>query len=143
MTRCLSCLATWTVTGDLDLVAGNLNQANRLYLNNGTADPWSGVTGSSVGDVYSTRSVVLGDVDGDGDGFYTGCDAYVTIPGPDCDCREPELRQRLHRRGQRRVLRGVRLRRHEAQLHHRLHGRGQRRLLRDERLRRDGVQLYV
>ena len=25
--------------GDLDLVAGNYGQANRLYLNNGTADP--------------------------------------------------------------------------------------------------------
>ena len=54
--------------GDLDLVAGNYNQANRLYLNNGTADPFDGVTGS---DISSRRprylSVALGDVDGDGD----------------------------------------------------------------------------
>ena len=54
--------------GDLDLVAGNTSQANRLYLNNGTADPFSGVTG--IG--YQQRcaryhSVALGDVDGDGD----------------------------------------------------------------------------
>ena len=34
--------------GDLDLVAGNYGQANRLYLNNGTADPWNGVTGSDI-----------------------------------------------------------------------------------------------
>ena len=34
-----------TVDGDghLDLVAGNYNQPNRLYLNNGTTDPWAGV----------------------------------------------------------------------------------------------------
>jgi len=30
--------------GDLDLVAGNDTQANRLYLNNGTANPFSSVT---------------------------------------------------------------------------------------------------
>jgi hypothetical protein len=54
--------------GDLDLVAGNWNQANRLYLNNGTADPWSGVTGSNIApDTNWTRAVVLGDVDRDGD----------------------------------------------------------------------------
>ena len=40
-------------------------------------------------DAHNTYSVVLGDVDGDGDGFYTGCDAYETIPGPDCDVANP------------------------------------------------------
>jgi hypothetical protein len=54
--------------GDLDLVAGNWNQTNRLYLNNGTTDPFSGVSGSSISaDAHSTISVALGDVDGDGD----------------------------------------------------------------------------
>ncbi len=54
--------------GDLDLVAGNDNETNRLYLNNGTADPWGGVTGIDItGDAQMTRSVALGDVDGDGD----------------------------------------------------------------------------
>jgi hypothetical protein len=54
--------------GDLDLVAGNDGQINRLYLNNGTATPWSGVTGSDItSDAADTRSVVLGDVDADGD----------------------------------------------------------------------------
>jgi uncharacterized repeat protein (TIGR01451 family) len=54
--------------GDLDLVAGNYEQANRLYLNNGTADPFAGVSGSDIsGDAHRTFSVALGDVDGDGD----------------------------------------------------------------------------
>jgi len=54
--------------GDLDLVAGNTLGANRLYVNNGTANPWFGVTGSNItNDNNSTHSVVLGDVDGDGD----------------------------------------------------------------------------
>ena len=54
--------------GDLDLVAGNMSQANRLYLNNGTADPFSGVTGTNIsGDAHATCSIALGDVDGDGD----------------------------------------------------------------------------
>ncbi len=54
--------------GDLDLVAGNDGQANRLYLNNGTADPFSGVSGSDVSaDSHNTTSVTLGDMDGDGD----------------------------------------------------------------------------
>jgi predicted nucleotidyltransferase len=54
--------------GDLDVVVGNVNQANRLYLNNGTASPFSGVSGSDIStDTHNTRSVALGDVDGDGD----------------------------------------------------------------------------
>ena len=43
-------------------------QTNRLYLNNGTADPWNGVTGVDItADANGTSSVALGDVDGDGD----------------------------------------------------------------------------
>jgi hypothetical protein len=54
--------------GDLDVVAGNYISAHRLYLNNGTADPFNGVSGSKVSaDLLYTVSVVLGDVDGDGD----------------------------------------------------------------------------
>ncbi len=54
--------------GDLDLVAGNYNETNRLYLNNGTASPFNGVSGSDVSaDAHATYSVALGDVDGDGD----------------------------------------------------------------------------
>lgn len=57
--------------GDLDLVAGNwglLGEPNRLYLNNGTANPFQGVVGSDITtDVHFTTSVSLGDVDGDGD----------------------------------------------------------------------------
>ena len=54
--------------GDLDLIAGNQNQTNRLYLNNGTGNPFSGVTGVDVSaDANFTRGLALGDVDGDGD----------------------------------------------------------------------------
>jgi hypothetical protein len=53
--------------GDLDLVEGNINQANRLFLNNGTADPFNGVAGSAFGSVQATQALQLGDVDGDGD----------------------------------------------------------------------------
>jgi len=54
--------------GDLDLIAGNYGEANRLYLNNGTKDPFGGVSGSPVSsDEDHTQSLVLGDVDADGD----------------------------------------------------------------------------
>jgi uncharacterized repeat protein (TIGR01451 family) len=54
--------------GDLDLVVGNAGQRNRLYLNNGTADPFAGVAGSDIStDAHWTYSVALGDVDSDGD----------------------------------------------------------------------------
>jgi len=52
--------------GDLDLVVGNSNQPNRLYLNNGTSDPWNGVEGMDItSDAHDTRAVSLDDVDGD------------------------------------------------------------------------------
>jgi len=54
--------------GDLDVMTATYNQANRLYLNNGTADPWNGVSGSDVtSDAPLSQSAALGDADGDGD----------------------------------------------------------------------------
>ncbi len=54
--------------GDLDLVAGNYNQVNRLYLNDGAGDPFDTLGGSNVtGDAHDTYAVALGDVDGDGE----------------------------------------------------------------------------
>ncbi len=60
--------------GDLDLVAGNYGKfdkeavVNKLYLNNGTLNPFSGVTGVDIGtDAYYTHTSILGDVDSDGD----------------------------------------------------------------------------
>ncbi len=51
--------------GDLDLVCGNNNQINKLYLNNGnvfsTSPDWKSIQ------TNLTWSVALGDVDGDGD----------------------------------------------------------------------------
>jgi len=54
---------------DLDVIAGNnLNQINRLYLNNGTSDPFGGVVGSDISaDAIRTETLALGDMDGDGD----------------------------------------------------------------------------
>src|SRR6056297_516369 len=54
--------------GDLDLISGERDAPSRLYLNNGTANPFNGVTGSDIGSIVNdTRAVALGDVDGDGD----------------------------------------------------------------------------
>ena len=51
--------------GDLDLIAGNVTQANRVYLGNGNG------TFASGNDIdtpaKNTRAMTLGDVDGDGD----------------------------------------------------------------------------
>jgi parallel beta-helix repeat protein len=53
--------------GDLDLLAGNMGQTTRGYENNGTADPFSGVSGDDItGDAHNTTSLALGDVDRDG-----------------------------------------------------------------------------
>ena len=55
--------------GDLDLVAGNDRQTNKLYLNDGSGGfPGINTPGTAIGsETDSTISVVLGDVDGDGD----------------------------------------------------------------------------
>ncbi len=53
--------------GDLDLVAGNSGaQRNRIYLNNGTSQPFLGVAGIDLtADAQDTRAVALADVNGD------------------------------------------------------------------------------
>ena len=43
------------------------NQANRLFLNNGTGDPFNGVTPINVGTAQDTLSIALADLNGDGD----------------------------------------------------------------------------
>ena len=54
--------------GDLDLVEGNWLAWNRLYLNDGVGDPWDFADVELIStDTHHTRSMVLGDVDGDGD----------------------------------------------------------------------------
>ena len=51
--------------GDLDLVTGNVSQANRAYLSNGNGSFASGADVATP--THQTRAVPLGDVDGDGD----------------------------------------------------------------------------
>lgn len=54
--------------GHLDVIAGNYLQPNRLYLNNGTLNPFGGAAGSAIsGDANGTQSLALADVDRDGD----------------------------------------------------------------------------
>jgi hypothetical protein len=53
--------------GHPDLAIGGANTPNMVYLNNGTADPFNGVTGIAVGSTQDfTYEVALGDVNGDG-----------------------------------------------------------------------------
>ncbi len=53
--------------GDVDLVAGNNREQNRLLLNDGSGTFSDATTGRLPLDNDSTRAVALGDVDGDGD----------------------------------------------------------------------------
>ncbi len=54
--------------GDLDLVAGNSSSPSRLYLNNGTVNPFDGINGVDItSDVYRTEAIALADMDSDGD----------------------------------------------------------------------------
>lgn len=54
--------------GRIDIIIGNRDQPNRLYLNNQTIDPFNGVVGSDItSDAHDTRSLALGDLDQDGD----------------------------------------------------------------------------
>lgn len=70
--------------GDIDLVVGNWELRNRLYLNNGTADPFGSVVGSDIGTVLDrTRSIVLHDMNGDGWlDVVTGNGGYSSGPRP-------------------------------------------------------------
>jgi hypothetical protein len=61
-------LGYWNGDTHLDLLVGNWGQPNRVYLNNGTIDPWNGVTGTNLGSEHGqTSSIEVGDLDGDGD----------------------------------------------------------------------------
>ena len=52
--------------GDIDLIAGNFETTNRLYLNNGTKSPFENVAGSDItSDINYTTSLAVGDVNGD------------------------------------------------------------------------------
>ena len=54
--------------GDIDIVAGNANNKNRLYINNGTTNPFSDVRGVKIShNDDCTRSIAVGDLDDDGD----------------------------------------------------------------------------
>src|SRR4030095_11115312 len=53
--------------GDLDLVVGNAYQQSLLYLNNGTGTFTDATASRMPVGSYETRSLALGDVDGDGD----------------------------------------------------------------------------
>ena len=52
----------------LDLVEGNYNHKNCIYLNNGTGNPFDEVTTIDISEEnYDTNALALGDFDGDGD----------------------------------------------------------------------------
>ena len=53
--------------GDLDLILGNDQQQNRLYLNNGAGVFTDATAGRMPAVIDRTQSLALGDVDGDGD----------------------------------------------------------------------------
>ncbi|MBT8446907.1 MAG: VCBS repeat-containing protein [Gammaproteobacteria bacterium] len=54
------------VAGNTEVSSGNGDKANLLYLNNGTATPFAGVTGQVISDDEDdTRGIALGDIDGD------------------------------------------------------------------------------
>jgi hypothetical protein len=52
--------------GHPDLVAAGFNSPNLIYLNNGSANPFNGVTGVAIGTQDVAYSVAVGDVNGDG-----------------------------------------------------------------------------
>jgi hypothetical protein len=52
--------------GRLDLIAGNSGQANVLHLNNGTANPFTGLGTPITTGTSSTMAIVLADVNNDG-----------------------------------------------------------------------------
>ncbi|MFC1505138.1 FG-GAP-like repeat-containing protein, partial [Thermodesulfobacteriota bacterium] len=74
--------------GDLDMVAGNYNQPDMLFLNNGTESPFNGVIGTVITETY-VYTVDLGDINGDGyldlvlGGYYTPHQLYLNNHNPD------------------------------------------------------------
>jgi hypothetical protein len=59
-------LADVNADGHPDLATVGFNSPNLIYLNNGTADPFNGVTGFPIGSQDVAFAVALGDVNGDG-----------------------------------------------------------------------------
>jgi hypothetical protein len=59
-------LADLNADGHPDLAIGGFNSSNLIYLNNGTANPFNGVTGLPIGSQDVAYAVALGDVNGDG-----------------------------------------------------------------------------
>ena len=54
--------------GDLDMIAGNFGQVNKLYINDGSTTPFINTIGTPIGvETDSSRVVVLDDLDQDGD----------------------------------------------------------------------------
>ncbi len=53
--------------GDLDLIAANYNDYGKLYLNNGTSSPFSGISSLNItSSTMNTRDIAVGDISGDG-----------------------------------------------------------------------------
>jgi FG-GAP repeat. len=53
--------------GHLDIIAGNYGVENRLYLNNGSSNPFDGISGANVVDYTSnTESIIIADINNDG-----------------------------------------------------------------------------
>ncbi len=54
--------------GDLDVMVAYTRSRDRIYLNNGSSDPFSGVSGIEISeDALDSRGIDAADVDGDGD----------------------------------------------------------------------------
>lgn len=72
---------------DVDIAVGNSGSQNRIYLNNGTAAPFGGVTGIELEqDTGKTSSLVMADIDDNQTldiitGFRTGADRLYPNPG--------------------------------------------------------------
>jgi len=65
-TRALA-VADFNNDGRPDLIEGNENDLNRLFLNNGTASPFAGQTGAGIAlDRHATRALAAGDFNRDG-----------------------------------------------------------------------------